>query len=210
MATRLSTSNNRKMILTSAAVIAVGLGAYGLGRVYPPLGPSAAPSLRPSATFRASSAVRRDARRHGGSQLMQTDAFELMVHDPSFRALAASPGFQAIAAAAGDGGAARQPAGVQRAGRQSAGLRRLGPGGAKRCVARAQSASGERRSDGRRRRPSGAMRALASHPEALSAVVSNRGRRYARVTPTMRKGVQRCGVSERSGAAGSSPATMRR
>ena len=40
MATSLTT-NNRKMILTSAAVIAVGIGAYGLGRVYPPLGPSA-------------------------------------------------------------------------------------------------------------------------------------------------------------------------
>ena len=30
-------------------------------------------------------------------ELMQTDAFELMVHDTNFRALAASPGFQALA-----------------------------------------------------------------------------------------------------------------
>src|SRR5256885_13071785 len=36
MATRLSTMHSRRMILTSAAVVAVGLGAYGLGRVYPP------------------------------------------------------------------------------------------------------------------------------------------------------------------------------
>jgi hypothetical protein len=40
MATVISTKNNRKLILTSAAVLAVGVGAYGLGRVYPPLGPS--------------------------------------------------------------------------------------------------------------------------------------------------------------------------
>ena len=40
MATSL-TSNNRRMIFTTAAVLAVGAGAYGLGRVYPPLGPSA-------------------------------------------------------------------------------------------------------------------------------------------------------------------------
>ena len=41
MASSLPASNNRKMILTTAAVLAVGLAAYGLGRVYPPLGPSA-------------------------------------------------------------------------------------------------------------------------------------------------------------------------
>ena len=33
-------SNNRKMILSGAAVLAFGVAAYGLGRVYPPLGPS--------------------------------------------------------------------------------------------------------------------------------------------------------------------------
>ena len=41
MATSLPTSHNRRMILTSAAVVAVGLGAYGLGRVYPPTGSTA-------------------------------------------------------------------------------------------------------------------------------------------------------------------------
>ena len=34
-------SNNRKMILSGAGVLAFGVAAYGLGRVYPPLGPSA-------------------------------------------------------------------------------------------------------------------------------------------------------------------------
>ena len=35
-----STHNNRRMILTAAGVLAIGIGAYGLGRVYPPTGPS--------------------------------------------------------------------------------------------------------------------------------------------------------------------------
>ncbi len=35
-----STKNNRKLILTTAGVLAFGVAAYGLGRVYPPLGPS--------------------------------------------------------------------------------------------------------------------------------------------------------------------------
>ena len=98
MATRLPTSHNRRMFLTSAAVIAVGLGAYGLGRVYPPRVRARARSLRRSAMFPARSA-NADVTLGDTAvpQLMQTDAFELLVHDPKFRALAASPGFQAIA-----------------------------------------------------------------------------------------------------------------
>src|SRR3954471_14547398 len=33
-------SNSRKMYLTTAGILAFGVAAYGLGRVYPPLGPS--------------------------------------------------------------------------------------------------------------------------------------------------------------------------
>ena len=33
-------SNNKKYVMTGAAIIAVALAAYGLGRVYPPLGPT--------------------------------------------------------------------------------------------------------------------------------------------------------------------------
>ena len=40
MTTLVSTKNNRKMILTSAGILAFGVAAYGLGRVYPPMGPS--------------------------------------------------------------------------------------------------------------------------------------------------------------------------
>ena len=32
-------SSNKKYLITGAAVIAVAVAAYGLGRVYPPLGP---------------------------------------------------------------------------------------------------------------------------------------------------------------------------
>ena len=35
-----SQSSNKKFLLTGAAVVAVAVAAYGLGRVYPPLGPT--------------------------------------------------------------------------------------------------------------------------------------------------------------------------
>jgi len=86
------------MILTSAAVIAVGLGAYGLGRVYPPNGPSAG-TISPADRYVSSQLSDADVTLGDTAvpQLMQTDAFELFVHDPTFRALAASPGFKALA-----------------------------------------------------------------------------------------------------------------
>src|SRR5215218_3553159 len=98
MAKTLSTSHNRKMILTSAAVIAVGLGAYGLGRVYPPAGPTAG-TVAPAQRYVSSQLGDSDVTLGDTAvpQLMQTDAFELFVHDPAFRALAASPGFRALA-----------------------------------------------------------------------------------------------------------------
>src|SRR3954462_12053058 len=98
MATSLPTSHNRRMILTSAAVIAVGLGAYGLGRVYPPAGPSAG-TIAPAERYVSSQLGDSEVTLGDTAvpQLMQTDAFELFVHDPGFRALAGSPGFRAIA-----------------------------------------------------------------------------------------------------------------
>src|SRR3954469_8769655 len=94
----LSTSNNRRMILTSAAVIAVGLGAYGLGRVYPPLGPTAG-TITPADRYVSSQVGEGDVTLGDTAvpELMQTDAFELMVKDPQFRALAGTPGFQVLA-----------------------------------------------------------------------------------------------------------------
>src|SRR6478672_2531633 len=98
MATRLSTSNNRKMILTTAAVLAVGLGAYGLGRVYPPLGPSAG-TVGPAQRYVSSQVGDKDVTLGDTSvpELMQTDAFEAMVHNPTFRTLVHDANFQALA-----------------------------------------------------------------------------------------------------------------
>jgi len=98
MATTLSTSNNRKMFITGAAILAVGVGAYGLGRVYPPLGPSAG-TVGPAERYVNSQVSDKDVTLGDTSvpELMQSDAFEAMVKDPSFRKLARDPEFQTLA-----------------------------------------------------------------------------------------------------------------
>src|SRR5437764_1910424 len=98
MATSLPTSHNRRMILTSAAVIAVGLGAYGLGRVYPPIGSSAG-TIAPAQRYVSSQVSDSDVTLGDTSvpELMQTDAFQVMVKDPNFRALAGDPAFASLA-----------------------------------------------------------------------------------------------------------------
>jgi hypothetical protein len=94
-----SVSNKNRMYFTIAGILAVGVGAYGLGRVYPPLGPSQG-TIGAAQRYVSPQVTQADVTLGDTSvpELMQTDAFELMVHDPSFRALAASPGFQALAA----------------------------------------------------------------------------------------------------------------
>src|SRR6478736_5017646 len=91
-------SNQQKMYLTTAGVLAFGVAAYGLGRVYPPLGPSAG-TVAPAERYVNSQVGQGDVTLGDTAvpELMQTDAFELMVHDPNFRALAATPGFKALA-----------------------------------------------------------------------------------------------------------------
>src|SRR3954468_9270639 len=91
-------SNPRKMYLTTAGILAFGVAAYGLGRVYPPLGPSEG-TVGPADRYVSAQVGEGDVTLGDTSvaELMQTDAFELMVHDANFRALAASPGFQALA-----------------------------------------------------------------------------------------------------------------
>src|SRR5262252_8131154 len=93
-----SLNNRNRMYLTTAGVLAVAVAAYGLGRVYPPMGPSAG-TVAPAERYVSSQVGESDVTLGDTSapELMQTDAFELMVHDPSFRALAASPGFRALA-----------------------------------------------------------------------------------------------------------------
>jgi hypothetical protein len=86
------------MILTTAGVLAFGVAAYGLGRVYPPMGPSQG-TIAPAQRYVSAQIGEGDVTLGDTAvpELMQTDAFELMVHDPDFRALAASPGFKALA-----------------------------------------------------------------------------------------------------------------
>src|SRR5207302_11213083 len=87
-----------KMYLTTAGVLAFGVAAYGPGRSCPPLGPGAG-TIAAAQRYVSSQVGEGDVTLGDTAvpQLMQTDAFELMVKDPSFRALAASPGFQALA-----------------------------------------------------------------------------------------------------------------
>ena len=147
MATRTgSDSNNRKYMISVAAVALVAVGAYGVGRVYPPLGPTAG-TITPAERYVSSQVGEGDVTLGDTSvaELMQTDVFELMVKDPDFRSLAASPGFQVLASAARrDGRPDVQSGGVQLAGRQSQRLRRPGQSGAGCVVAGAPGASGER------------------------------------------------------------------
>src|SRR3954453_17729851 len=93
-----SLSNQQKMYLTTAGILAFGVAAYGLGRVYPPLGPSEG-TVGPADRYVSAQVSEGDVTLGDTSvaELMQTDAFDLMVHDANFRALAASPGFQALA-----------------------------------------------------------------------------------------------------------------
>src|SRR3954470_24387866 len=94
-----STINNKsKMYLATAGVLAVGVGAYGLGRVYPPLGPSAG-TVGAAQRYVSSQVGDSDVTLGDTSvpQLMQTDAFEMMVHDANFRALAHDPAFAVLA-----------------------------------------------------------------------------------------------------------------
>ena len=92
-----STNNNRKLILTTAGVMAVGVGAYGLGRVYPPLG-SEPGTVAPSQRYVSSQVSDADVTLGDTSvaELMQTDAFQVLVKDPNFRKLANDPGFAAL------------------------------------------------------------------------------------------------------------------
>src|SRR5687768_7332927 len=93
-----ATTDNRKYMISTAIVMAVAVGAYGLGRVYPPLGDTAG-TITPTERYVAAQVGENDVTLGDTSvaELMQTDAFEVMVKDPNFRALAKDPGFAALA-----------------------------------------------------------------------------------------------------------------
>src|SRR5689334_16464592 len=91
-------SNNNRYLISIAGVALVAVGAYSLGRVYPPLGPTAG-TITPAGRYVSSQINDHDVTLGDQSvaQLMQTDAFELMVKDPNFRALASDPNFKVLA-----------------------------------------------------------------------------------------------------------------
>src|SRR4051795_963938 len=93
-----SYSNKSKMYLTTAGVLAFGVAAYGLGRVYPPLGPTAG-TIAPAQRYVSAQVGEGDVTLGDTAvpERMQTDAFQVMVKDPNFRALATDPGFAALA-----------------------------------------------------------------------------------------------------------------
>ena len=98
MASTVPAKNKSKVILAAAGVAVIAAGAYGLGRVYPPIGETSG-TIAPAERYR-SSQVDANGVSLGDTEipkLMQTDAFELMVKDPAFRALASDPGFAALA-----------------------------------------------------------------------------------------------------------------
>src|SRR3982751_1038724 len=90
-------SNNTRYLISVGGVALVAAAAYSLGRVYPPLGPSAG-TITPADRYVSSQVGAGDVTLGDTSvaELMQTDAFEIMVKDPNFRQLASDPGFAAI------------------------------------------------------------------------------------------------------------------
>jgi len=91
-------SSNKKYLITGAAVVAVAVAAYGLGRVYPPLGPVEG-TIAPAGRYVAPQVGEGDVTLGDTSvaKLMQTDAFELMTKDKNFQALAREPAFAVLA-----------------------------------------------------------------------------------------------------------------
>ena len=91
-------SNNAKMGIAATCLAVVAVGAYSIGRVFPPIGESAG-TIAPAERYRSSQVGAEDITLGDNSVplLMQTDTFELMVHDPNFRVLARDPNFAALA-----------------------------------------------------------------------------------------------------------------
>jgi len=94
-----SSRSNRNLLITASVILAVAAGAYTVGRVYPPLEGTTQGTLSPAARYVEPQIGTDDVTLGDTSvpQLMQTDAFEVMVKNPSFRALASDPGFAALA-----------------------------------------------------------------------------------------------------------------
>src|SRR5690349_5370675 len=90
-------SNNNRYLVTVAGVALVAVAPYSIGRVYPPLGPTAG-TITPADRYVASQVGEGDVTLGDTSvpQLMQTDAFEVISKNPDFRHMAGDPGFAAL------------------------------------------------------------------------------------------------------------------
>ena len=161
-----SLSNKNRMYLTTAGVLAVGIAAYGLGRVFPPLGPSAGHRRAGAALrLRPGRRRRRHARRHLGSR---ADADRRLPGDgqgPELPRARGRPGLRRSGVEpGGDGGDRGQSGPVRGACEESVGVPRHAPAG----LGAFGGVAGQRRA-GRRAQRDGAELAgfakLASDPE---------------------------------------------
>ena len=82
-------SNRRRVVAAGALAVLVAGGAYYVGRVYPPRPAMTVGTIAPANRYRDSQIQASDVALGDNAVplLMQTDAFELMVKNPSFRAL---------------------------------------------------------------------------------------------------------------------------
>src|SRR5580698_6842931 len=97
MAARLS--SNSRTLIAAAALTVIAAGAYMTARLNPPQGASTTGTIQPAERYRASQVGTSDVALgdNGVAMLMQTDAFQLMVKDPSFRQMARDANFAALA-----------------------------------------------------------------------------------------------------------------
>ena len=124
-----SISNPGRLFIAGAALVAAGGAAYYVGHIYPTHGAETVGTIAPASRYQAPQVQSADVNLGDNSVplLMQTDAFDVMVKNPSFRALAASQSFMILAQnPAALNAVARNPAGVHQPRPQPATVR--GPG----------------------------------------------------------------------------------
>ena len=85
MATVVTTNQNKKYIIIGSLIAVTAIGAYGLGRVYPPRGPSAG-TVGPADRYISSQVGDSDVNLGDTSvaDLVQTDAFRVLSKDANF------------------------------------------------------------------------------------------------------------------------------
>src|SRR5690242_16692726 len=82
-----------------SGLVVVGTGVALVAQGFPPQGASTSGTIVSAERYHASQVSDADVGlgNQDVAQIMQTDTFELMVKNPSFRAMVLDPGFQALA-----------------------------------------------------------------------------------------------------------------